>query len=68
MTYLEDPFGFLKQNQSFFVIFALNEVVRSISQFSQDDRNLILIHLDLLIVHLVERVAFLRSDLIRWLH
>ena len=52
--YFKHSFCLLQQNQSLFKVVSLNEVVGSISEFSQYDWNFILIDLDLLIVHLVE--------------
>ena len=61
LTYLEHAFGLLEQYERFFVVFALDKVVGCVGELSKDDRDLVLINLDLLIVHLVERVTFLRA-------
>jgi hypothetical protein len=64
ISYLEHTFRLLQQNERLFVVFALNEIVRSVSQLGKDDGDFILVHFDLFIVHLIEGVALLRVELV----
>ena len=63
-SYLKNTFGLLQKDECFLVILSGNEVGRSICQLRQDDWDLILVDLNLLIVHLVKRVAFLWTYLV----
>ena len=62
--YFKNTFSLLKQYQCLLKVVSLNEIVGSISQLSQNDWNFILIDLDLLIVHLVEGITFLGTNLV----
>lgn len=60
-TYLKDPLGLLQQNECLLIALSLDVVVGSVNQLIENDRNLLLIHLYLLVVVFVEGVTFLRE-------
>ena len=64
MTYLEHAFRFLEQYEGLLVVFALDEVEGGVGELGEDDGDLVLVHLDLFVVHLIKRVTFLGAKLI----
>ena len=64
ITYLKNSLSLLQKYQRFLIVLALDEVVCRVSELCEDDGDLVLVDLDLLVVHLVERVALLTANLV----
>ena len=58
---LEDIFGLLKENERLLIALSLYVVIGSVHKLVEDDRDLLLIHLYLLVIVLVEGVTLLRG-------
>lgn len=63
--YIKDTFSLLQENQGFFIALTLNVVISGVNQLIEHNWDLFLIYFYLLVVVLIERIAFLWNIFIR---
>jgi hypothetical protein len=55
---VHDPVGFLQQVKSTVVLLLLDELVGAVIEFSQNDRDFVFAHVELLVVVAIKTVVF----------